>query len=166
MSELCSVKRIDGLFSSGAFSSLNKMVLYDMLMLNSWNEGVSVDASTLFPQLREVKIVGCPKLCSVSGLLSCRLSLMDLRVEACPEITQTFSKSSFPLLKDFSKLLGCPGLQFEDSPAEGAPALRPAAQDGGRSIVHTWYRLFIFVSLCLLYRIGSFFSSFHGIYNG
>ncbi|CAO2144668.1 unnamed protein product [Urochloa humidicola] len=87
MSELCSVKRIDGLFSSGAFSSLNKMVLYDMLMLDSWNEGVSVDASTLFPQLREVKIVGCPKLCSVSGLLSCRLSLMDLRVEACSSRT-------------------------------------------------------------------------------
>lgn len=158
ISELCSVKRIDCLFSSGAFSSLEKMVIYDMPMLDAWNEGVSNNTPTLLPRLREVKIAHCPKLCSVSGLLSCRLSLMDLRVETCPKITQTFSKSSFPLLNDFSKLLGCPGLQFEDSPAEGAAAPCPT-QDGGRCLVPTWYHLFIFVSICLLYSIGSFFST-------
>lgn len=159
--ELCSVRRIDSLFSSDAFSSLEKMEIYDMPMLDAWNEGVSNDTATLFPRLREVKIVHCPKLCSVSGLLSCRLSLVDLRVERCPEIKQTFSKSSFLLLNDFSKLLGCPELQFEDSPAEGAAAPRPTP-DGGRCLVPRWYYLFIFVSICLFIFV--WIILFHGNY--
>ncbi|KAJ1269856.1 hypothetical protein BS78_06G010000 [Paspalum vaginatum] len=124
VNELCSVESINDMFcSSGTFKSLEKMVLHDMPALLAWNAAsASADAEPaadgaatppiLFPQLRKVEIVDCPKLASLSGLLCCRASLGVLCVKRCPAVTATFRRSSFPSLVN-PDIQGCPGLQFQ-----------------------------------------------------
>ncbi|KAJ1269854.1 hypothetical protein BS78_06G009900 [Paspalum vaginatum] len=115
--ELCSVERIDGTFcSSGAFDSLEKMVLDDMPALLAWDAAEPAAGGDtppiLFPQLRKVEVVDCPKLASLSGLLSCRASLGVLCVMRCPAVTAIFSRSSFPALET-AKIHKCKGLQLQ-----------------------------------------------------
>ncbi|XP_062197003.1 putative disease resistance protein RGA3 [Phragmites australis] len=140
--ELSSVERIDHRFcGSGAFESLEKMVLDDMPRLVSWDAepcGDGIYTPILFPRLKEVKIINCPRLSSLSGLLCCRYSLSHLHVERCRDVTTTFCRSSFPSLTELDTL-GCPGLHFEESPDQGD--------------VRTWALLFILVLLCIYYKI-------------
>ncbi|OEL25794.1 hypothetical protein BAE44_0013187 [Dichanthelium oligosanthes] len=102
--------------SSGAFRALEKIVLNDMPMLLAWDaaEPATGGNSTpiLFPQLRKVEIVDCPKLSSLSGLLCCRTSLSVLCVKRCPQVTATFSRSRFPSLVK-PDIQECPKLQFQ-----------------------------------------------------
>ncbi|CAN6272711.1 unnamed protein product [Urochloa humidicola] len=123
ISDLCSVERIDHTFcSSGRFESLKKMVVDNMAELVSWDaepNGDGIYTPILFPQLREVVIINCPKLSFVLGLLCCRNSLTHLSIERCPAVNATFRRSSFPsLVRSEDIRASCPGLQFE------APATR------------------------------------------
>lgn len=160
--ELWSVERIDRFFCrSGDFSSLKKMVLDDMPELVAWDaDDIAVpcgggginNAPILFPRLEEVKILDCPNLSVLSGLLCCRLSLTDLEVEKCPAIIETFSWSSFPsLTRQKLHIFGCHGLEFVESPSaeEVAP---PCPTHHGHYPVSAWPLLFVFLCLCILYQ--------------
>lgn len=113
--ELNSVERIDPAFyARGSFQLLEKMELDDMPRLIAWDalSGDAIHTPILFPMLREVVIVDCPKLVILAGLLHCRTSLTCLRVQRCPEVNENFPRSSFPSLTE-RELHKCSGLRFE-----------------------------------------------------
>lgn len=115
--QLIKCPKLDKL-SLGAFPSLRTMVLTDMAELVAWegtggNSDGSGSAPVLFPNLRKVEIVGCPKLRSVVGLLCCRRSLTDLHVEKCPAVKGKFRRSEFH-----------PDLQLNDKKPDWPPELR------------------------------------------
>lgn len=111
---LRSITRIDHVFcGTGAFRFLEKMVLKDMTTLVSWDnrEDSNGQTAVLFPRLKEVKIIRCPSLYSLSGLLYCRYSLEYLRVEQCRIVKENFNRSRFRNLKKL-EIQGCPRLRF------------------------------------------------------
>ncbi|KAL6885586.1 hypothetical protein ACP4OV_010365 [Aristida adscensionis] len=114
---------------ASSFRSLNTVVLKGMENLVAWDDADEADdpagdgdggggggggegTPILFGQLRKVEIIDCPKLRSFSGLLRCRTSLTDLRVEGCREVAAAFTRRNFPLLTQKNlHIHECPGLK-------------------------------------------------------
>ena len=98
--QLIKCPKLDRL-SLGAFPSLRTMVLTDMAELVAWegitggNSDGSGSAPVLFPNLRKVEIVRCPKLRSLVGLQRCGRKLAHLHVEGCPLVKGEFERSKF-----------------------------------------------------------------------
>ncbi|KAL6885585.1 hypothetical protein ACP4OV_010364 [Aristida adscensionis] len=102
--DLRSLAKIDSAYFCGGpigVSSLETMVIEKMSKLADWNSGPEDrhgNARMRFPHLKIVKIIDCPELTSISGLLCCRTSLAYLRLKRCPKVTAP-SARNFPSLK-------------------------------------------------------------------
>uniref|UniRef100_A0ACD5WQN9 Uncharacterized protein n=1 Tax=Avena sativa TaxID=4498 RepID=A0ACD5WQN9_AVESA len=89
--ELTSVEKIDDRFCGGGlFPKLKKIILHDMPKLVAWDDTPKL----AFPQLREVIIIDCPLLYSLSGL-GCCTGPLDLHLKGCPAITRHNLPASF-----------------------------------------------------------------------